>query len=142
MLRNLGVSNYFIVENAIELRSNNKKKLFSDYCARFSSNHNLCKVAEWLLTIAEFDSNGNLIDVYPKRLKDNKGKHVTEPSTFEKQFFVDFFVELDIQIKNKQLEREDVINYFSSYVSIFQMVQHKDKSGYIRNLDVLSVFTL
>ena len=136
----LFISNYFIIENARELRSNNKKKLFSDYCARFSSNCNLCKVAEWLLTLAEFDSNGNLIDVYPKRLKDNKGRPISEPSSFEKQIFVDFLVELNIQIKNKQLEKEDIGKYFSPYVLLFKEILQADnnKTYYIRSLDDLS----
>lgn len=113
----LFISNYFVVENAIESRSNNKKKLFSEYCARFSSNQNYCKVVEWLMCIAEFDSN-----VYPNRLNDEKGGTISEPTFFQKKCFWDFLIELNIQIKNKQLEKEDVRKLFYPYALIFKKV--------------------
>ena len=136
----LFISSYFIVENAIELRTNNKKKLFCEYCARFSSNQNICKVAEWLLAISEFDPDGILMNVYPKRLNDDKGRTITEPTYFEMNCFWDFLIELNIQIKNKQLEKEDVRKYFSPYVLIFKKVlQAEDmKICYIRNVADLS----
>ena len=118
----LVVSNYFVVENAIESRTNSRKKLFGDYCARFSSNHNICKVAEWLLAIAEFDSNGDLVNVDLRRLNGDKGRTISEPTFFQKKCFGDFLLELNIQIKNKQLEKEDVRKYFSPYASIFKKV--------------------
>lgn len=124
----LFISNYFIVEKAIESRTNNKKRLFSDYCVRFSSNQNLCKVAEWLLTIAEYDSNGILINVYPNRVKNDKGRVITEPTYFEMNSFLDFLIELNIQIKKKQLDKEDVIKYFSPYALIFnKVIQSENK---------------
>lgn len=130
----LVVSNYFIVENARELRTNSKKKLFGDYCARFSSNQNICKVTEWLLNIAEFDSNG-ITNVYPQKLYDAKGRAITEPTYFEKKCFGDFLIELNIQVKNKQLEKEDVKNYFSLYALIFNKVlqAESNKNCYMWN---------
>ena len=122
----LCISNFFIVENARESRKNNKKKMFSEYCARFSSNQNLCKVAEWLLAIAEFDSNGVLVNVYPKRLNDDKGRTIVEPTFFQKKCFGDFIIELIIQIDSKQLEKEDVKKCFSIYASIFYKVLQQD----------------
>lgn len=134
----LFISNYFIVEKAIESRTNNKKRLFSDYCARFSSNQNLCKVAEWLLTISEIE-NG-VINVYPNRMKNDKGRAITEPTYFEQKCFLDFLIELNIQIKNKQLDKEDARIYFSSYVLIFKKVLEveKKKVFYMLNLADLS----
>ena len=136
----LFISNYFIVEKAIESRTNNKKRLFSDYCARFSSNQNLCKVAEWLLTIAEYDSNGILNNVYPNRVKNDKGRAITEPTYFEQKCFLDFLIELNIQIKNKQLEKEDVRQIFSPYALIFNEVLQAEnmKNICMRNLANLS----
>jgi len=116
----LFISNYFIVEKAIESRTNNKKRLFSDYCARFSSNQNLCKVAEWLLTISEIE-NG-VVKLYPNRMKNDKGRAITEPTYFEQKCFLNFLIELNIQIKNKQLEKEDLRKIFSSYALIFKEV--------------------
>lgn len=134
----LFISNYFIVEKAIESRTNNKKRLFSDYCARFSSNQNLCVVAEWLLTISEIE-NG-VINVYPNRMKNDKGRAITEPTYFEQKCFLDFLIELNIQIKNKQLDKEDARIYFSSYVLIFKKVLEveKKKVFYMLNLADLS----
>ncbi len=78
------ISNYFIVENAIESRIGNRKKLFSEYCARFSSNHNTCKVGEWLLKIAEFDFNGVPINVNPNKLNADKGRPIFVPTFFRR----------------------------------------------------------
>lgn len=122
----LFISSYITIENAIELRSYNKRKLFSDYCVRFSNDQNIKKVAEWLLAIAEFDSNGNILNVYPKRLKDDKGRTIIEPTYFEKERFFNFLKELNIQIKNRQLEKEDVNNLFSIYASLFYKVKLAD----------------
>lgn len=135
----LFISNYFIVENAIESRSNNKKKLFSEYCARFSGNQNISNVVEWLLNIAEFDSNGVLVNVYPKGLNDDKGRTISEPTFFQKKCFGDFLIELNIQIKNKQLDIEDVRKYFSPYVLIFNKVLQveNNKVYYMWNIDDL-----
>lgn len=136
----LFMSNYFIVENAIRLRAYNKKKLLSEYCARFSSSYNYCKVAEWLLAIAEFDSNGNLIDVHPKRHKDYKGRNITEPTNLERKLFFDYLIELNIQIKNKQLDKEDIYVFFSSYALILKKLLQKDDNtaNYLHNLADLS----
>lgn len=136
----LFISNYFIVENAIESRTNNKKNLFSEYCTRFSSNQNISKVAEWLLAISEFDTEGILINVYPKRLNDDKGRTIVEPTFFEMNCFGDFLIELNIQTKNKQLEKEDVRKYFSPYALIFdKVIQSENKQiYYMRNLSDLS----
>ena len=133
----LFISNYFVVENAIESRTNSKKKLFGDYCARFSNNYNICKVAEWLLAIAEFDSNGILVNVDLKRLNDDKGRTISEPTSFQKKCFGDFLIELNIQIKNKQLEKEDVRKYFSLYALIFNKViqVENNKVYYMWNFD-------
>lgn len=136
----LFISNYFIVEKAIESRTNNKKRLFSDYCARFSSNQNLCKVAEWLLTIAEYDSNGILINVYPNRVKNDKVRTVKEPSYFEQKCFLDFLIELNIQIKSKQLEKEDVRKIFSPYAFVLKEILQAENMEiyYMLNLADLS----
>ena len=132
----LVINNFFVVEIALESRTKNKKKNFSEYCTRFSSNHNICIVAEWLLAIAEFDSNGVLINVYPKRLKDYMGRTISEPTFFQKKCFGDFLIELNIQIKNNQLEKEDARKYFTPYASIFNKViqVERDKIYYLWNM--------
>ncbi len=136
----LFISNYFIVENAIELRANNKKKLLSNYCARFSNNQKISKVLEWLISIAEFDSNGNFIKLYPKDVISNNVMTNLPPTQFEKEVFYDFLVELNIQVKNKQLEKEDVEKFFSPYVLIFKeaLQTEKSKTHYLRNINDLA----
>ena len=120
------ITNYFTVENAIELRSYNKKSLFCNYCARFSNDKDVIKVAEWLLNITELDSNGCIKEVYPKKKKDDKGKTITMPTRFEKQRFLDFLTEISIMIKSDLLEKDVVRDYFSLYASIFNKVQQTD----------------
>ena len=96
----LVITNYFTVENAIEIRENNKTKLFSDYCARFSNDSNFNKVAEWLLLISELDTEGNVLGIDTKKMKANKNLTLVEPTYFEKERFFDFLIEL-----NKQKEK-------------------------------------
>lgn len=117
---------YIAVENAVEKRKGNKKKCFSDYCARFSSDPNLKKVAEWLLAITELDSNGNIANVYPQKTKDEKGHAILKPSPFENERFCDFLVELNIQIKSEQIEKEDAKKVFSFYAFSFAKVLQED----------------
>ena len=117
---------YIAVENAVEKRKGNKKKCFSDYCARFSSDPNLKKVAEWLLAITELDSNGNIANVYPQKTKDEKGHEILKPSPFENERFCDFLVELNIQIKSEQIEKEDAKKVFSFYAFSFAKVLQED----------------
>ncbi len=118
---------YITVENAVEKRKGNKKKCFSDYCARFSSDPNLKKVAEWLLAITELDSNGNIANVYPQKTKDEKGHAILKPSPFENGRFCDFLVELNIQIKSEQIEKEDAKKVFSFYAFSFAKVLQEDE---------------
>ena len=124
---NLFLSSYNAVENAVEKRMTNKKKSFGDYCARFSSDPNLKKVAEWLLAITELDSNGNIAKVYPQKTKDEKGHAILKPSSFENERFFDFLVELNIQIKSEQIEKEDAIKVFSFYAFSFAKVLQEDE---------------
>ena len=111
---------YFTVEYALELRGYNRKKLFSDYCARFSNDHNINKVAEWLFTSSIVNSNGN-IKLYSKKLI-YKDKGHTEPTAFEKERFWEFLVEINIQIKDKRIVREDAMKVFSIYANMFDKV--------------------
>lgn len=116
----VSMTTYFTVETALELRNYNKKKLFSDYCARFSTDTTIFKVAEWLLAIAELDSNDDNIWVYSKNVRDNK---VVEPTRFEKERFYMFLTELNIQIENGQIERDDARKVFSLYAHLFNNVR-------------------
>lgn len=124
---NLFLSSYIAVENVVEKRRTNKKKSFGDYCARFSNDPNLRKVAEWLMSITELDSNGNIAKVYPQKTKDDKGHTILKPTYFEKERFCDFLIELNIQIKSEQMEKEDAIKVFSFYVYSFDRVLQEDE---------------
>ena len=129
----LVISSYFTTETALEIRGYNKKKLFSDYCARFSNDQNIKNVAEWLLAITEMDSNGNIRNVHFRKLKNDKKKTIMEPTPFEIERFWSFLIELVIQIKNGKLEREDVRKIFSSYAQLFDYVQQTDdKTSYYK----------
>lgn len=108
---------YYTVETALEFRKHNKKKMFSEYCARFSNDTNLKNVAEWLLFITKKDSHGILIE----RSKRSK-KEYMEPTPFEKERFWCFLIELNIQIKDKQIEKEDAMKIFSRYAQLIGIV--------------------
>lgn len=119
------MTSYITIENAIELRSERRKKLFSDYCARFSNDQCVSKVAEWLLTISKLDFDGNVEIMDSKYLQHSKN-FAKEPTLFEKERFMDFLIELNVQIKNKQIEKEDAIKVFSIYTRLFDNVIKSD----------------
>lgn len=119
-------ANYIKVENAVELRNTNKKRLLNDYCSRFSSDPTIQKVVRWLFAITELDSDD--IKVYPKKRKDYNGNPIESPTSFEKERFLVFLTELNIQTKNKQLEIEDVRTIFSLYAQLFNKVQKNDNA--------------
>lgn len=128
------ITNYITVERAIELRSYNKRKLFSEYCSRFSNDQNLKKVSEWLLAITRYDSDGNIVKVLPKRSIKYNGKTITEPTNYEKERFLAFLIELNIQIKNEQIERKDAEEVFAFYIQLFDKVlQIDDKTNYYKH---------
>ena len=118
---------YIAVENAVEKRKNSKKELFSGYCARFSSDPNLRKVAEWLMEITELDSNGNIAKVYPQKKKGDKGHAILNPTFYERETFCNFLVELNIQLKSEQIEKDDAREVFSFYAFSFAQVIQEDK---------------
>lgn len=122
----LFVTTYVMIENAIELRNTNKKKLLSDYSNRFSCDSSVQKVVRWLFAITDLDSNE--IKVYPKRSKDDKGNPIEKPTSFEKERFLVFLTELNIQIRENQLEKEDVKKIFSPYVLLFNKAQESDNT--------------
>lgn len=114
------ITSYIAIENAIELRSERRKKLLSDYCTRFSNEQR--KVAEWLLNICEIDSDSN-VKILDSKISQYSSK---EPTLFEKERFMEFFIELNIQIKNKQIEKEDARKLFSFYALLFDNVTKFD----------------
>ncbi len=122
----LFMTTYVMVENAVELRNTNKKKLLSDYSNRFSCDPAIQKVVRWLFAITDIDSNE--IKVYTKRSKDNKGNPIEEPASFEKERFLVFLTELNIQIREKQLEKDDVRKLFSLYALLFNKTQESDNT--------------
>lgn len=130
------MTSYIAVENAIELRLDRRKRLFSDYCARFSNDQNVRKVAEWLFNVNELDSDGKVI-INSMKLKQN---NIKEPTLFEKRRFMDFLIEINIQIKNKQIEKEDVRKIFSIYAKLFENIINSDNQPicYKKDLSELS----
>lgn len=112
---------YYTVETALELRSYNRKKMFSDYCARFSNDSDLKKVAEWLLFISKKDTHSNYIKRH-KMSKKGQSETYMEPTPFEIERFWSFLIELNIQIKNKQIEKEDANHIFSRYAQLISIV--------------------
>lgn len=122
---------YFTVEIALESRSYNKKKLFSDYCTRFSTSPYIMRVTEWLFAISELDSDSGVLKVYPKRSKDDKGNTITEPTPFEKDCYWNFLKELNIQIKSGQIDKDDARKVFSFYAQLYdKTLQIDNKTAY------------
>lgn len=117
---------YFTVEIALKRESATQNKLLSEYCARFSTDPSIRKVVEWLIAISDIDKNDVITRFYPEKSKDDKGNSIEKPSLYEKERFMRFFVELNIQIKNKQLNERDVNELFSFYAMMFSKVEHVD----------------
>jgi hypothetical protein len=125
---NLFFSGYIAVENAVEQRNRCKKRIFADYCSRFSNDICLQKVAEWIMTISTLDTNNivNHNNFRYHKVKDRKREIIQSPTLFEIEKFCDFLVELNIQIKNEQIDGIDARKMFSSYVRMFRKVINSD----------------
>lgn len=126
---NLFFSGYIAVENAVELRNRSKKRLFGDYCSRFSNDICLKKVAEWLMAISTLDTNSIVKHNYFRyhKVKGRKGEIIQSPTLFEIEKFCEFLVELNIQIKNEQIDGKDARKMFSSYARMLSKVINSDK---------------
>lgn len=86
------------------------------------------KVAEWLMTISTLDTNNivNHNNFRYHKVKDRKREIIQSPTLFEIEKFCDFLVELNIQIKNEQIDGIDARKMFSSYVRMFRKVINSD----------------
>lgn len=135
------MTSYIAIENAIELRLERQKKLLSDYCTRFSNDQSIRNVAEWLLNISEIDSDGNVKLLGSKYLS-HSSDNAKEPTLFEKERFMDFLIELNIQIKNKQIEKEDVTKIFSIYIRLFDNLTKIDNQIYFHKREVAELSEL
>lgn len=122
---------YVTLEGTLEVRVSKKKKLFCDYCTRFSNDKNIAKVAEWLLDVRDQDYNGNIKDKCQTK-KRLKGKHTEEPTRFEKERFREFLIELNIQIKNNQIDKEDARRIFSIYTDLYLDMLNADNKPYLK----------
>ena len=122
------MTSYSTVENAVESRENLKNRLFCDYCARFTNDKSIQKVVEWLIVVKCMNSD--------KKRTDHRGKKripkctIEVPTDFEKEKFLLFLTELNIQLKNNQLDNDDVRTIFQPYASLFfKSLQYE--SGYL-----------
>lgn len=137
---------YLTIEIAIESRMFNQNKLLSDYTTRFSNDANIRKVIDWLIAISDKDKNEVITKFYPQKTKDDTERAIEKPTLYEKERFMRFFTELNIQIKNKQLKEEDVRELFSFYALMFSRVEHldndvfdykKDCAGFVDFVDLM-----
>ena len=111
------LSLYLTVEKALESRTLNKNKLLCNYSSRFSSDSSIQKVVKWLL--ARTDKNSDIL------ISDSE-----EPTIFDKERFMRFYMELNVMLENEQLVEEDTKALFLSYALMFAKLEDTEDSAF------------
>ena len=117
---------YFTVEVALENRHVNESKLLSDYCARFSEDYSIQNVVDWLLGLCNTETQGGLSEFSSMMSKGNE-YNTNNPTILDKNRFIQFYAELNLQLEKGRLNLEDVRELFSFYAVIFNKVESDEK---------------
>ena len=92
-----------------------KNNQLSIYNKRFAEDKYIAKVTKWMINSAKYDENGRIVGK-------NKEKIIKEeetPDTYDKEMFMRFFEELNVQINNHLLNEEDTLRLFAYYALVF-----------------------
>lgn len=102
-----------------------RTKLLCEYNHRYSVDKHIECVIEWMLQIAIMDESGNIIGV-------NRQIKNIPPNIHQKEMFMRFFEELQLQIEKRKLNKQDVKKLFSYYALVFDKIEeyHCDITDY------------
>lgn len=82
--------------------------LLCNYNQRYSENNDIRKVIEWIHGVVVIDKKGEVVDVDVQLTK-------STPSLNEKEMFMRFFEEIEIQLVKNKMEPNSVFRLFAYY---------------------------
>ena len=82
--------------------------LLCNYNQRYSENNDIRKVIEWIHGVVVIDKKGEVVDVDVQLTK-------STPSLHEKEMFMRFFEEIEIQLVKNKMEPNSVFRLFAYY---------------------------
>jgi hypothetical protein len=91
-----------------------KTELLCTYNQRYAADKSIEKVIKWILKTAKLDENGKIVGKDP-----NTVLGVEIPDIYDKEMFMRFFEELNVQINKGLLQKEDTLRLFAAYALIF-----------------------
>ena len=92
-----------------------KNNLLCLYNKRYTEDKSVEKVVRWMLSTAKMDENGGIVGHDPSK----EVKDVEKPDVYDKEMFMRFFEELNIQIDNHLLNEDNTLQLFAEYALIF-----------------------
>lgn len=100
--------------------------LLCQYHQRYMSDSNIEAVIRYILRVGIVDDNGYLIGYDSSKNSD------LDPGIYEKERFMRFFEELELQLEEGNLEESVVCKFFSYYALVFDRIVefHQDITDY------------
>ena len=124
---NIMLTAYLNVNTIAENRVKNKKTLLNNYSSRFSNDPSIRQVSEWLLSISKIDKQGQFLGISILDTQSSCRNDMKRPNAFDIERFVEFFIELKLQIQHNQIRKSDAKEVFSYYPILFDKVRKQEK---------------
>lgn len=100
--------------------------LLCTYLDRYANTETIRKVICYILDTAVLDEKGNIVGMDPDKPSDSV------PMLREKELFMHFFEEIQLQINNGMIDKNDAFDLMGYYCGIFHRVEgyHRDITDY------------
>ena len=100
--------------------------ILCQYLQRYTNDPYIKKLEDYILDMALFDEDENIIGF------DSKKQPGNTPTIWEKEMFMHFFEEIQLLIDNKVIDKNIVIDLIGYYVGIFHRIKeyHQDITDY------------
>ena len=100
--------------------------LLCHYLDRYANTETIRKVICYILDTALLDEKGNIVGIDPDKHSDSV------PTLREKELFMHFFEEIQLQINNEMIDKSDAFDLMGYYCGIFHRIEgyHRDVTDY------------
>lgn len=117
---------YYAIREYEKRLEEEKTRILCEYNQRYASDPNIASVINWILEISTFEDDNRI-----RKIDVNKAsKH---PSVYEKELFMRFFEELQMQIEKGTIEKYIVKEMFGFYAVKFSL--HKELRSDIKDYE-------
>lgn len=116
----------YAIKEYVHYKRSTRATLLCHYLERYANEKSIIKVINYIIDSAKVDKTGQIIGY------EHNNKNIKNPTVLEKEMFMHFFEELQLQIDEKLLEQSKVIDLLGYYAGIFHRIEgfHKDITDY------------